>query len=63
MGKYSAEVYEKVGLEPFYDKHSRQYKVMQNQDGFVYSKHYGSIHSCYKWIDNMIEIFMKKKLI
>lgn len=61
--RHSDEIYEKVGLYPFYDEYSKQYKVRQEQDGYVYGMNHLSVFSCQNWIDKQIDFYIENNII
>lgn len=61
--KYSDEIYEKVGLVPFFDEYSRQWKVKQLQDNFVYSMNHYNEFSVSNWIDKQISYYIEKGIV
>lgn len=61
--KYDSKRYEEFGLFIIPDKWSDGYKVIRDEDGWVFDRTYINESKAQGWIDNMIEMMDKSKAI
>ena len=59
--KYSRKRYEDFGLFIFANKWGEGFKIIRDEDGWIFDKTYKDKQSAQNWIDDMIELMNNSK--